>query len=294
MNSSHEVNWTPLIWQDINDAVIAEMGRVRSAQKVFPATEYESNPTEIPNDVINFTDLSIREGQTKPFVEIFQEFSLTSAQVMNEAQLKSCRTLAQMAAKAIALAEDTVIFQGNTGKLPANVKAELIDSAGAGLLGEASPSDANDNDPTRVSVPIVVSRANKGADLLFGENVFLAVADGIAKLIAKTQAPKFALFLPIKVFADTFGPSSDAGLVTVADRIKPLVEGGFQETVGLPQDKGLLAALAGEPTRLFVGREASTEFVRMEGSRYFFRVVERIQFSARDPRAFVLLKFNFN
>jgi len=293
MNSSHEVNWTPLIWQDINDAVIAEMGKVRSAQKVFPATEYDNNPTEIPNDVINFTDLSIREGQTKPFVEIFQEFSLTSAQVMNEAQLKSCRTLAQMAAKAIALAEDTIIFQGNTGKLPANVKAELIESAGAGLLGEASPGDANDNEPNKVSVPIVVPEGKNGSGLLFGENVFLAVADGIGKLTAKSQAPRFALFLPIKVFADTFGPSNDAGLVTVADRIKPLVEGGFQETIGLPQDKGLLVALAGEPTRLFVGREASTEFVRMEGSRYFFRVVERIQFVVRDPRAFVLLKFNF-
>jgi hypothetical protein len=40
--------------------------------------------------------------------------------------------------------------------------------------------------------------------LLFGENVFTAVADGIAKLTAKAHAPKFALFLPVKVFADTF------------------------------------------------------------------------------------------
>jgi uncharacterized linocin/CFP29 family protein len=294
MNSSNGVNWAPLIWQDINDAVIAEMGRVRSAQKVFPTTEYDTNPTEITNDVINFADLSISEGQTKPLVEIYQEFSLSSAQVMNEPQLKSCRTLAQMAAKAIALAEDIVIFQGSTGKLPSNVKVELIESVGAGLLGEASPRDADDNDPNKVSVPIVVSRVGKSSGLLFGESLFLAVADGIAKLTAKTQAPKFALFLPVKVFADTFGPSSDAGLVTVADRIKPLVEGGFQETVGLPEDRGFLTALAGDPTRLFVGREASAELVRMEGSRYFFRVVERIQFVARDPRAFVLLKFKLN
>jgi uncharacterized linocin/CFP29 family protein len=267
------------------------MGRVRSAQKVFPATEYETSPTAIPNDVINFADLSISEGQTKPFVEIFQEFSLTSAQVLNEPQLNTCRTLARMAAKAIALAEDTVIFQGGKGKLPANVKAELIESAGAGLLGVASPNDADDNDPAKVSVPIEVPRASTRPGLLFGENVFSAVAAGIAKLSAKGQGPRFALFLPLQVFADTFGPSSDSGLVTVADRIKPLVEGGFQESFGLPQESGFLAALAGDPTRLFVGREATAEFVRMEGSRYFFRVVERIQFVARDPRAFVLLKF---
>ena len=59
----------------------------------------------------------------------------------------------------------------------------------------------------------------------------------------------------------------------------------------MPPDRGLLVALAGDPTSLYVGREATTEFVRKEGSKYFFRVVERIQFVARDPRAFVLLKF---
>jgi encapsulating protein for peroxidase len=146
-----------------------------------------------------------------------------------------------------------------------------------------------------VSVPIVVSRvAGKRAGLLFGENVFTAVADGIAKLTAKAQAPKFALFLPVRVFSDTFVASSEASLVTTADRIKPLVEGGFQETVSLPPDRGLLVALAGEPTRIYVGREATTEFVRKEGSKYFFRVVERIQFVARDARAFVLFKFKFD
>lgn len=295
MNSTSELAWDASVWKEIDDAVLWEMGRVRSAQKVLPATQYDTNPTEIANDVINFTDLSIREGQTKSFVEIFQEFTLTSAQAMNEPQLKTCHTLAQMAAKSIALAEDTVIFQGVHGKLPAGVKAELIKSAGGGLLNEANPKDANDDDPLKVAVPIVVPRVSSSRPgLLFGENVFTAVADGIAKLTAKAQAPKFALFLPVKVFADTFVASSEASLVTTADRIKPLVEGGFQETVSLPQDRGLLVALAGEPTRIYVGREAGAEFVRKEGSKYFFRVVERIQFVARDPRAFVLLKFKLD
>lgn len=295
MDSANDLGWDASTWKAIDDAVLTEVGRVRAAQKVLPATDFETGPTEIPNDVINFADLSIREGQTKAFVELFQEFSLTSAQVVNEPRLYTCRTLAQMAAKLVALAEDTVIFQGSTGKLPAGVKAELIESAGGGLLAEANPKDANDNDPLKVSVPIVVPRvSSKRAGLLFGENVFTAVAEGIAKLTAKAQAPKFALFLPVKVFADTYVAPSEASLVTTAERIKPLVEGGFQEAVTLPQDKGLLVALAGEPTRIFVGREASAEFVRKEGSRYFFRVVERIQFIARDPRALVLLNFKYD
>ena len=150
----------------------------------------------------------------------------------------------------------------------------------------------DDSDPNKVSNPIEVKLpAKRKLGVLYGENTFSAVAEGIAKLTAKAQAPKFALFLPVKAYADTFVPPSDESLVTTAERIKPLVEGGFMETVTLPQDRGLLVALAGDPTSLYVGREATTEFVRKYESKYFFKIVERIQFVARDPRAFVLLKF---
>lgn len=295
MENSNEVNWDQAVWKEINDAVKMEMGKVRIAQKVFPTMMFDTNPTEIPNDVINFQDpdgLSIKEGRTKPFVEIYQEFPLTNTQVGKEAQIKTCKTLARMAAKALALAEDTILFQGDTGKLPGNVKADLIDSAAAGLLGEANPLDADDDDENKVTIPILVNRlVASETKAVFGENVFSAVAEGRAILNSKAQAQNYALFLPTKVYADTHVPPSKASLVTTAERIKPLVEGGFYGTGTLPPDKGLLVALAGDPTCLYVGREATTEFVRKEGSKYFFRVVERIQFVARDPRAFVLLNF---
>jgi uncharacterized linocin/CFP29 family protein len=292
----NEVNWDQSIWQAINDAVKMEMGKVRISQRVFPTMMFDMNPTEVPNDVINFQDpdgLSIREGSTKPFVEIYQEFPLTNTQVSKEAQNKTCKTLARMAAKSLALAEDTIIFQGNTGSLPGNVKADQRDSTLAGLLGEADPKDANNDDDNKVTVSITIAKLkNSQTGAVFGENVFSAVADGIASLTRKAQAPNYALFLPTKVYADTFVPPSPASLVTTAERIKPLVEGGFYGTGTLPEDKGLLVALGGDPTSLYLGREATTEFLRKDGAKYFFRVVERIQFVARDPRAFVLLKFD--
>ncbi|MGB5712648.1 MAG: encapsulin, partial [Waterburya sp.] len=140
--------------------------------------------------------------------------------------------------------------------------------------------------------PIEVLRlTNPPTSAIWGENVFSAVADGRSILTSKAQAQNYALFLPTKVYADTFIPPSTASLVTTAERISPLVEGGFYGTGTLPENKGLLVALAGDPTGIYVGREATTEFVHKEGSKYFFRVVERVQFVARDPRAFVLLKF---
>ncbi len=289
-NNSNGVNWDETTWQDINDAVVKEVAKVRVAQKVFPTIALDSNPTEIPNDVITFADdgPSIQEGRTKSLIEIYLEFPLTATQVNREPQIKTCKTLARMAAKAIALAEDTIILQGNNGPLPANVQADLRESANGGLLGEAYPERPDDEDPGRVSRPIDVELV--GGDrpgLLYGEHLFSAVAYGIAKLTRKAQAPKYALFLPIRTYADTFVPPSPASLVTTAERIKPLVEGGFYGTGTLPENSGLLVALAGDPTTLYIGREATTEFVRKEGSRYRFRVVERVQFVARDPRAFV-------
>ncbi len=252
MANGSEINWPDSVWQDINAAVLSEVGKVRIAQKVFPATELNNNATEVPNEVISFPDLSITEGNTKPFVEIYQEFPLTSTQVKKESESHICKTLARMAAKAIALAEDAIIFQGQRGSLPANVKALLVASTSRGLMGEADPRDANDADPNKVSEPISVSPVGR-PEVLYGECTFSAVTEGIAKLVAKGQGPNYALFLPTKVFADTFLPPSNQSLGTTADRIKPLVEGGFYGSGALPGDEGLLVALGGEPTSLYIG-----------------------------------------
>ena len=319
-----ELNWSEQIWKDINGDALKEVGKVRAAQKVFPTSTLENDPTQIANEVIDFSSMTVQEGSTKPFVEIFREFSLTSNQVKQEADQKTCRTLARMAAKEIALGEDAYFFQlsdrapakrdkpGGTCQVPVLKAATFhIDNwrtdVDFGLLAEANDPAANDADPAKPSVPIqvqpvaaaaaAIAAAKKAGALVpapsptWGENTFKAVTDGIAKLVAKAQAPAYALFLPTGVYADTFIPPSSASLVTTADRIKPLVEGGFYSSGVLPADEGLLVALAGEPVKLFVGREVTTEYVRKQGGRYFFRVVERIQYVVRDARALVLLKF---
>ena len=100
---TNAVDWPEAVWQEINDAVLAEVSKVRTAQKVFPTSVLDGDPTEVANDVIEFPEgpprrgeprkfLSIREGRTKPFVEIYLEFPLTAAQVARETQLKTCKT----------------------------------------------------------------------------------------------------------------------------------------------------------------------------------------------------------
>lgn len=313
-----ELNWSEQIWKDINDDALKEVGKVRIAQKVFPTSVLENDLTQIPNEVIDFENMTVKEGDTKPFVEIYREFSLTSTQVKQEANQKICRMLARMAAKEIALGEDAYFFQlsdrgakrGPGGAVPVlkNVSIHADNWRTAvdfGLLGEANDSTADDADSAKPSKPIEVApRAAAAAAIagaakaggpaprpLYGENTFKAVTEGISKLVAKAQAPAYALFLPTGVYADTFAPPSPASLVTTADRIKPLVEGGFYSSGVLPPNEGLLVALGGEPVKLFVGHEVKIEYVRKEGAKFFFRVVERVQYIVRDPRSLVLLKF---
>ena len=286
------VTWSADVWQGITDAVIQEIHKVRIGQKVFPTTMLDGDATELQDQAIDFAKLSIREGRTKQFVEIYQEFTLTSTQVAKEAADKTCQTLSRMAAKALALAEDVVIFQGRDGSL-GGVHEDQVEAAGHGLLGEASPRNADDIDPRKVSCPIEVNPLDPSRPgVIYGENVFSAVVAGIASLVSKGQAPNYALFLPTRVYADTFVPPSNGSLITTADRIKPLVEGGFYGTGTLPPNRGLLAALGGDPTCLFMGREANTEFERKRGREYIFRVSERFNFIERDPRSLVALRFN--
>jgi uncharacterized linocin/CFP29 family protein len=321
---ANEITWSEATWKAINDAVLSEMGKVRTAQKVFPSAHLENDPTQVPDEVINFQNLSIQEGQTKPFVELSATFTLTSTQVKQEPDQKACKTLARMAAKALALAEDTYFFQSSDDgqrvvpdpdatppvlgypPFPAGTRADNwrvgID---LGLLRAANPArqnplpsnpqdpDPENTDPTRIVRlrQVDLAQPPNSNRALWGNNTFTRVVEAITFLVAKAQAGPYVLILPTKPYADTFVPPSPDSLVTTADRIKPLVEGGFYSSPVLRQYEGLLVALAGDPVNLFVGREAAADFVVRQGNNFVFRVVERVQYVVRDPRALVFLSF---
>ena len=274
----NDVDWPDVVWNEINEAVLQEVAKVRVAEKVFPTELSYDNPTEVRNDVISFSDLTIQEGSTKPFVEFSRGFTLTGAQVSNEAEKKTAKTLARMAAVDIALGGDTVTFQGTDGTLPEGVVALQRASAGKGLLGVATRT---------IKVPPLAPRR---PGLEYGENIFTAVAAGIAQLTEDGQGPEFALFLNTREYAESFAPIG-GGLDTTADRIRPMVLGGFYGTPALPPGTGLMAALAGQSTIVHIGRDATAEFVQQKDSTYEFRVSQRLTVVVTDPRALLKLAF---
>jgi len=277
-NLGRDEVWSPEVWQEVDNAVLAEVGRIRVAQRVFPSMP-SPNGQYVPADNFDPNTMTIAEGETKPFIEISVEFRLTQGQVDNETTLHTSRTLARLAAKSIALAEDTLFFQGNGAKLPIGVKAINKESVGKGLLNLQRIKSIN------------VPPLNPQDSGVYGANTFKAVTKGISELTDDAQPGPYALVLESAMYADTYAPVQN-GLTTTADRLTPLLSGGFYGTGTLPASRGLLVSLGGEPTSLYVGRDAITAYTQEDADgNSRFRVFERVQLIARDPRAFVKLEF---
>ena len=73
----------PEVWTEIDKAVMAEVGRLRTAQKVFLAQQTPNVANVSAEILIQQTQeqpLMIQEGRTLPFIEISFEFALSQNQ----------------------------------------------------------------------------------------------------------------------------------------------------------------------------------------------------------------------
>jgi uncharacterized linocin/CFP29 family protein len=446
-NLGRDKVWNQQIWDDIDHAVRDEMGRIRVAQKVFPSALLPDGE-QVPADKLGSGTLNIEEGNTKPLVEIWAEFTLSQSQVDSEERLHTARTLARMAATRLAVAEDMLLFQGKTraenllkkkgiALTNAGIQERNATHLGEGFLGEAADPGAKklkteidaaaklkldyqagadvkrkvrefvnktredkelkdfkkeldvlikdfpDGDQVEKLKEAVVGLTKLVADkskfralkerlenieekvpyhvaakdlkdqlLLKGladttkfkdvrteiynlthrmpdyvagqelksdledlarmvsheievrcwkkgakgrqldpTELIRGILNGIAQLTSNAQSGPYALFVPPDVFAESSVPLL-SNSVAPADRITPLVTGGYHGTGCLSDKQGLLVSLGGEPSTIYMGDDATTAFTQVEANGiYRFRVFERIQFVAREPRAFVLLEF---
>jgi uncharacterized linocin/CFP29 family protein len=271
--------WNDAVWASLDDGVSKAVNAVRVIQRVFPTVQLP-DVTSVPADQFDPGKMSITEGATKPYAELAVQFTLTSGQVASDPTGTTAITLAKFAAKDLALAEDLLILQGDDAKsgLPPTVRIESGGhSLGKGILGlvhHRTITVPDSGDPV----------ANSGAHIL------AAVAQGIAALSKEMQAPPYALLLDTDAFASTWGSViNGAPAYTV---LNPVLTGGIYGTGAMPANTGLLIALGGDPTTVYFGNDPVTEPTHRDGSGMnHFRTFERVQFVARDPRAFVRLEF---
>jgi uncharacterized linocin/CFP29 family protein len=270
-------SWKEDIWVQIDKSVHDEVKRIRVAAPVFIPRPMP-NEISVSGDVVDINTMTLDEN-TLPFIEISQSFSLTDTQIEKEGGLGTAVILARMAAKSVAMAEEIILFGGQDSPvpLPPGINIQRRESARQGLLGLAAQARQ-------------VVRPADNPPGIFGEANFDAVSDGINDLVAQGQPGPYALFLSPPRYADSHR-SLTPTLVTAADRMKPLLPGGFHATVGLPANRGLLVSLGGEATSLVVSQDTITGFTHKDINLSHFRVFERIQFVVRDPRALLRLEF---
>lgn len=293
-NLGRDKLWTPDTWADIDKAVQSEVGRLRVAQKVFPAVQ-APNAANVSADVLDPATMTIQEGITSPFMEISVEFALTKSQVDNEATLHTARTLARLAARSVALAEDLLFFQGFKVTSPRDPKAKPPDrKANPGIYparatnAESAADGLLDSKAAhrRGAIKLAAVSAAGGP----GTTIFDEVTKGIAALVNAGQPGPYALILATNLYAEIFATVSNT--TTTADRILPLVEGRLYGTGTLPEYAGLLVSLGGEPTTIYIAQDAVTAFTQEDQQGiYRFRVFERVQIVAREAQAFVSFEF---
>jgi len=275
--------WNDNVWAAIDNDVKKAVGAIRVAQKVFPSVQL-GNATSVPADDIDARQMTISEGSTKPYVELSVKFLLTSGQVKADPTGTAVTILAKRAATYLANAEDMVLLQGagSTETGAVRLAAQVAIEAGAasikkgGIVGLAAQ---------KVSVNPSGSPKNSG------ENILKAIEDGISRLTDALQAPPTALILHTNASAATSG--SVINHVPTNEVLSPLLTGGIYASPAMPANIGLLIALGGDPTTIYLGSDPVTEMTQQEsGGRYAFRIFERIQYVARDAGAFVALDFS--
>ena len=272
-------DWDRPTWDSINNSVKTAIGNIRVAQRVFLATQL-SGVTAVPANILHHDQVSITEGQTKPYIEISAEFTMTYGQVNDDPNGLTGITLAKLAAKSLAMAEDMLFLEGKDAAMPPGVRVESgRESAGEGMLGLVRPE-----------MTFAVHQSDPALPTNSGGEILAAVAKGIAVLTKEGQAPPFGLILDTNSFAQTWGSViNGAPTYTV---LNPIITQGIFGTGAMPPNTGLLVALAGDPTTIYYDADPTTELTHRDGNgRYVFRVFERVQYVACDNRAFVRLKF---
>jgi hypothetical protein len=272
--------WNETVWASIDDGVSTSAGEICTLRKVIPTIPL-GDVTSVPADRFDAATMSIEEGLTKPYVELAVEFQLTNGQVNDDPNGTAALTLAKFAAKSLALAEDLILLQGGGVGLPSGVRIESGQgSLGRGILGF---------DPAR---HITVQAPDPGAPTNSGGQILAAVAEGIARLTGDVQAPPFALIADTSAFAAIWGNVINGTPAYTV--LNPVLTGGIYGTGAMPRNTGLLIALGGDPTTIYVGSDPLTEpTYKNARGRYFFRAFERLQFVVRDERAFVRLDFSY-
>ena len=250
-------------WDDIDKAVDDE-NQLKVAARFLPPCPLPGATSALRGIISgnNNAILSIQQSDMMPLIEIGVQFALTNAQMKDQAQSKMGITLTYRAGALLALAEDLVLFQGDTGLGDPVFQTQTVQTdgsdAGTGLVFAPLPKD-------QVIPVFPVKVADDPNQNRYEENTFAAVADAFARL-HKTHYGRCAVVLHTNVYADTYA-ALPTTLAVPAERIKGLVSEHFYVSSALPPFTGVVVAIDGDTMDLVTGQAPFTEFTQVNNSQ---------------------------
>jgi uncharacterized linocin/CFP29 family protein len=277
MQSNPQMPWTEEQWVRVNLAIQEEAQRARVAAKFLPL--YGPLPPDtdfvrkVEVEAASGAPLTVKDRTVVVLATLQVKLKLRGAQLADP-ELGSVLSAFRQAASILARSEDALIFNGrHGGALPVRSP-----DAGEQYVGE-------DADGLLDHVPAY------GPQVTDGDTLMLAVANAIAELERAGHFGPFAVALSQQLFLVAQTPSEDTPQVIPQDRIIPFLRGGqLLRSSVIPDGKGVVVALGGDPVELVVATDMSVQFLQLtQEPDYVFRVYEKIALRIKSKKAIALL-----
>ncbi len=237
------------------------VGPLPDGQASVPALEMTYQEINPPQPYEAAERLRVEASKTLPLTRIACNVYLKAQQV-EDPELGAARQMLSRAADVIGRLEDAIVFNGQPGEGQPPPDIDGIPEIYTVRGGQKQDGLLDGEDQVEVEA---------GSEALVN-----AIVDAVQKLESRGHYGPFACVLGSTLYniANTPSPGS---LVLPSDRITPFLEGGpLRRSSVVPQDQGVLVALAGSPIDLVVASDVHVSYVQLTlEPRYVLRVSER-------------------
>ncbi len=228
--------------------------------------------------------LDVDDGQTLRLTTIACEVYLKTQQAEDPKLSAACQMLGR-AADLIGRLEDAIVFNGQ----PAPNQAPKI-------AGEAVQPRVYTVRNGQRHRGLVTGKPDKvvewqGPTPGYSEDLVRVIAGAVATLEGNGHYGPFACVLGHHLYEAANTPSPNS-LVLPSDRIVPFLDGGpLRRSSTVPNDRGVIVALAGSPIDLVVASDVQVRFLQLSVEpRYILRVSERFVLRIKQRGARFVLK----
>jgi uncharacterized linocin/CFP29 family protein len=234
--------------------------------------------------------LEVDDGRTLRLTTISSNVYLTTQQA-EDPDLASARQMLARAAVIIGRLEDAIVFNGQTapgqGPPPGRGPQPLIYQIQGGDTNPGLLTYPDPNEPARWPDNLTMVYSNAAALAVpgnYSEGLVAAIVESIEALEGVGQYGPFACVLGNRLYQAANTPTGS--LVLPSDRILPFLGGPLLRSSVVPEDEGVVVALAGSPIDLVVASDVHVSYVqRSVEPRYILRVTERFVLRIKQAEA---------